>query len=91
VTLLDVRDGRLIGEYEAGGGESLPAYSSGRGHFYVRSDPGATIVTLEASPRGLKLVKEVQVPKAGHCLGAEDGYYWTCDAEAGQVLLFDDR
>lgn len=90
VALLDVRDGHRVGEYETGGGESLPAYSSGRGHFYVRSDPGTTVVTLEASSQGLKLIKEVQVPRAGHCLGAEDGYYWTCDADTGQVLLFND-
>ena len=92
VTLLDVTDGRLIDEYEVGGGESLPAYSSGADQFYVRSDPGTRIVTLEASAQGLEAVDEVQVPEVGHCLGADDeGRYWTCDAEAGQVLVFADR
>lgn len=92
VTLLDLKDGHLIDEYELGGGESLPAYSSGTDHFYVRSDPGTKIATLKASPQGLTLVREVQVPEAGHCLGADDqGRYWTCDADSGQLLLFQDR
>lgn len=84
--------GTLIDEYELGAGESLPAYSSGAGHFYVRSDPGTKIATLDASSQGLKLVREVQVPETGHCLGADDqGRYWTCDADAGQLLLFHDQ
>ena len=92
VTLLDVNDGHVIDEYEVGGGESLPAYSPGPDHFYVRSDPGTTIATLAASPQGLELIREVQVPEVGHCLGAdEEGHYWTCDAGTGQMLLFEDR
>ncbi|MFD1210919.1 YncE family protein [Arthrobacter sp. GCM10027362] len=92
VTLLDLKDGGRLGDYELGEGESLPAYSSGPGHFYVRSDPGTTIATLAASARGLELVRKVKVPETGHCLGADDtGRYWTCDARSGRVLLFQDR
>jgi hypothetical protein len=92
VVLLDLMDGRRLGDYEVGGGESLPAFSSGPGHFYVRSDPGTTIATLGASARGLELVRQVKVPEAGHCLGADDaGRYWTCDASSGRMLLFKDQ
>ncbi|MBT2597215.1 YncE family protein [Arthrobacter sp. ISL-72] len=90
VTLLDTVDGHLIDKYELGGGESLPAYSAERDHFYVRSDPGTTVAVLEATPQGLKEVRKVQVPEAGHCLGAEGPYYWTCDAKGGRVLIFKD-
>ena len=91
VTLLDLKDGHPIGEYELGDGEALPAYSAGTGHFYIRSDPGDKIATLDATPQGLNLVREVQVPETGHCLGADNhGRYWTCDADAGQMLLFHD-
>ena len=92
VTLLDLKDGHRIDEYELGSGESLPAYSSGTGHFYVRTDPGTRIATLNATAQGLDLVREVQVPETGHCLGADDkGQYWTCDADTGQLLLFHDQ
>jgi hypothetical protein len=91
VVLLALKDGRRLGDYQLGGGESLPAYSAGPGHFYVRSDPGTTVATLAASARGLKLVRQVAVPENGHCLGADDtGSYWTCDADSGRLLLFKD-
>jgi DNA-binding beta-propeller fold protein YncE len=91
VTLLDANDGRLLGEYQVGGGESLPAYSSDSNHFYVRSDPGTKIAILQASRSGLTLVGEVKVPEAGHCMGADDvGRYWTCDEDSGRLLLFED-
>lgn len=91
VTLLDTADGHLIDEYQVGGGESLPAYSSQRDHFYVRSDPGTTIAILEATRQGLKEVRKVQVPEVSHCLGAEGAYYWTCDPKGARVLLFKDE
>ncbi len=92
VTLLDLEDGRQLGDYEVGGGESLPAYSTDTDHFYVRSDPGTTIATLAASTRGLEVVREVAVPEVGHCLGADGtGHYWACDAGSGRVLLFNDQ
>ncbi len=91
VTLLDANDGRWLGEYEIGGGESLPAYSPHSNHFYVRSDPGTKIATLQASRNGLTLLREVEVPEAGHCMGADDvGRYWTCDKNSGRLLLFRD-
>ncbi len=91
VTLLDANDGRWLAEYEVGGGESLPAYSPHSNHFYVRSDPGTKVVTLKASRSGLTLVGEVEVPAAGHCMGAGDvGRYWTCDEGSGRLLLFRD-
>jgi len=84
-------DGHRLGEYAVGGGESLPAYSSATGHFFVRSDPGTKLATLTGDRTGLHLVREVDVPEVGHCLGADDtGRYWTCDADRGRILGFDD-
>ena len=91
VTLLDAGDGHQVGAYEVGGGESLPAYSAERNRFYVRSDPGNTLAVLQASPEGLEEVRTVQVPETGHCLGANGEHYWTCDADAGSVLLVADQ
>ncbi|MBW3575730.1 MAG: hypothetical protein KY450_12840 [Actinobacteria bacterium] len=91
VSLLDLDSGRELGRYELGGGEALPAYSERTGHFYVRADPGTAIATLQPSKDGLTLVRQVEVPEAGHCLTTDDrGHYWTCDAEHGRVLRFDD-
>lgn len=91
VSLLDLDDGRQLGRYAIGGGEALPAYSERTGHFYVRSDPGTTIVTLQPSGDGLTLVRQVSAPRDGHCLTADDrGHYWTCDAQQGRVLRYDD-
>jgi DNA-binding beta-propeller fold protein YncE len=91
VSLLSLNDGRRLGRYATGGGEALPAYSAATNHFYVRGDPGTSLVTLKASEAGLAEVDEVSVPNAGHCLTADDvGHYWTCDAEHGRVLRFDD-
>ena len=91
VSLLSLTDGRQHGRYAAGGGEALPAYSATTRHFYVRGDPGTRLVTLEPSRAGLAKVGEVTVPRAGHCLTADGaGHYWTCDAEHGRVLRFDD-
>ena len=91
VSLLSLEDGRQLRRYASGGGEALPAFSGAAGHFYVRGDPGTSLVTLEASDAGLARVDQVTVPDAGHCLTADDtGHYWTCDAEHGRVLRFDD-
>ena len=91
VSLLSLDDGRQLGRYSAGGGVALPAFSRAAGHFYVRADPGAKLVTLAASDAGLAEVDHVSVPEAGHCLTADDvGHYWTCDADHGRVLRFDD-
>jgi len=92
VVLLDLDDGRRLDRYAVGDGEALPAYSSRSGHFYVRGDPGTRLATLAPSSDGLRLVKEVTVPEVGHCLTADTaGHYWTCDADAGRILRFDDR
>lgn len=92
VVLLDLDDGRQLDRYEVGGGEALPASADSADHFYVRSDPGTTIATLQPSNDGLTLVHEVKVPENGHCLTADNrGHYWTCDSDHGRVLRFDDR
>jgi hypothetical protein len=91
VALLDVDNGRQLARYVSGGGEALTAYSSSADHFYVRGDPGTKLATLTASKDGLALVDEVEVPDVGHCLTADGvGHYWTCDAEDGRVLRFND-
>ncbi len=91
VSLLDLDDGRQLGHYEVGGGEALPAHAEQTGHFYVRADPGTTIATLQPDQNGLTLVREVTVPEVGHCLTTDDrGHFWTCDAEHGRVVRFDD-
>ena len=91
VSLLDLNSGRQLGRYQVGGGAALPAWSDRTGHFYVRSDPGTTIATLQPAENGLTQVGQAAVPKAGHCLTADDrGHYWTCDADRGRVLRFDD-
>jgi len=92
VSLLSLGDGRRLGRFAAGGGDALPAYSRTAGHFYVRGDPGRKLSTLKATKSGLTEVDHVRVPRVGHCLTADDvGHYWTCDAEHGRVLRFDDR
>jgi len=91
VSLLSLTDGRQGGRYAAGGGEALPAYSAATDHFYVRGDPGTRLVALKPSIAGLAKVDQVTVPRAGHCLTADDaGHFWTCDAEHGRVLRFND-
>ncbi|MDP8932178.1 MAG: hypothetical protein M3O70_27310 [Actinomycetota bacterium] len=91
VSLLDPDDGRQLGRYAVGGGEALPAYSESARHFYVRSDPGTTIATLQPSNDGLVLIRQVVVPEIGHCLTADNlGHYWTCDSQRGRILRFDD-
>src|SRR5215218_3762057 len=92
VVLLDLDDGRRLDRYAVGDGEALPGYSSRSNHFYVRGDPGTRLATLAPSSHGLRLVKEVAVPEVGHCLtGDTVGHYWTCDADGGRILRFDDR
>jgi hypothetical protein len=92
VRLLGLDDGRQLSRHAVGGGESLPAYSASTGHFYVRSDPGTTLATLALDGGRLSVVREVTVPANAHCLIADDvGHYWTCDADAGRILRFDDR
>jgi len=91
VSLIDAESGEQLGHYSGGGGTSLPAYSNATRHFYIRSDPGEIITTLEGSDEGLRAIGEVTVPAAGHCLTADDlGHYWTCDSEAGTILRFSD-
>lgn len=69
----------------------MPAYSDRTGHFFVRSDPDTVIATLQPSDDGLTLVRQVEVPEAGHCLVADDlGHYWTRDSKHGRLLRFDD-
>jgi len=92
VTLVDLEDGHQLGQYRVGGGESLPGYSVRSGHFYVRSDPGATLATLQPTSTGLTEVATVTVPEVGHCLTADNrGHYWTCDANNGRLLRFEDN
>jgi hypothetical protein len=92
VVLLDLDDGHEIDRYSVGGGESLPGHSARSGHFYARSDPGTKLATLAASRNGLSATAEVEVPEVGHCLtGDEVGHYWTCDADHGRILGFDDH
>ena len=91
VALLDLDDGHRLDQYAVGDGEALPGYSPRSDHFYVRADPGTRLATLAASPQGLQLVRRVEVPDVGHCLTADTvGHYWTCDAQGGRVLRFDD-
>jgi hypothetical protein len=91
VSLLRTDTGEQLGRYAVGGDESLPAFSAKTGHFYARGDPGTRLTTLAATKHGLRPVTDVAVPRAGHCLTADDqGHYWTCDATRGRLLRFDD-
>lgn len=91
VVLLDAATGEQLDTYDVGDGESLPAWSDATHHFYVRSDPGTTLATLDPGRTGLTLVRDVDVPAVGHCIGADDhGHYWTCDAVRGRLLRFSD-
>jgi streptogramin lyase len=91
VALLDTRTGDRLDDYDVGGGEALPAWSRRTGHFYVRSDPGTRLATIDPSQDGLTPIRDVEVPSVGHCLGTDNqGHYWTCDATRGQLLRFDD-
>jgi streptogramin lyase len=92
VVLVDAETGEEIDHYDLGGDESLPAWSDESGHFYVRTDPGTTVAVLEPSESGLSLVREVDVPAVGHCLGSDNrGHYWTCDGADGRLLRFEDQ
>ena len=92
VALLDLGSGRALARHAIGGHEALPAYSPATDHFYVRSDPGTKLATLQPTRRGLDRVATVDVPRDGHCLTADDrGHYWTCDARGGRILQFGDR
>ena len=91
VSLLRSDTGEQLGRWAVDGGESLPAFSAKTGHFYARGDPGTRLATLAATKHGLRPVTDVAVPRAGHCLTADDqGHYWTCDAAGGRLLRFDD-
>lgn len=91
IVLLNARTGDRLGDYKVGGGDSLPAWSPRAGHFYVRSDPGTRLATLDPSRDGVTPLRDVEVPSGGHCMGADNqGHYWTCDAARGRLLRFDD-
>jgi DNA-binding beta-propeller fold protein YncE len=90
--VLDQDGGALLAGYEAGTGEALLAYSPALGHFYLRGDPGAQVDVLAVcGDGGMSVLGKATAPQFGHGLVADDrGAVWGCDAQAGQILRFED-
>jgi hypothetical protein len=93
VAVLDLNnDGKQLGSYSLGPGETILAYAPSLGHFYLRGDPGIPVAMLGVSSTGsLSLLGTVNAANYGHCATADDrGFVWVCDANGGRLLRFQD-
>jgi len=94
VVVLDAKaDGKELGRFPLGTGTTILAYAPKLRHFYLRGDPGTTIVILgiggDGKPSELCRVESPAV--RWHCATADDrGGFWVCDAARGRILRFAD-
>jgi hypothetical protein len=93
VTVLDLdKDGKQLGSYTLGSGETILTYAPQLGHFYLRGDPGLPVAMLGVSSTGgISLLGTVQSAERGHCETTDDrGNLWVCDTATGRLLRFPD-
>lgn len=86
--VLDADDGTRLAGFEAGGGETILAYASANGHFYLRGDVGGDLAILAVCDDGdLHELARVAIPERGHGMTADvHGNVWICDEASGGVV-----
>jgi hypothetical protein len=93
VTVLSIdEDGKQLGTFDLGTGESSLAYSPSLRHFYLRGDPGVEIAVLDIPDSGSPvLLKKLATSQRGHVMAADDrGFLWVADPAAGRLLRYKD-
>lgn len=93
VVVLDAKaGGAVVGRHALGTGTTILAYSQSLHHFYLRGDPGPTVVVLGIGSDGVpRALGSFESASRGHCATADDrGNVWLCDAVSGRLLRFAD-
>jgi DNA-binding beta-propeller fold protein YncE len=92
VSVLDLKNGRLLGEASSGAGVDLIAYDQKLGHVYLPGADSATMAIVGISSSGAaSVLKTAQTVKGAHCVTADDrGQVYVCDPVHGKILVFRD-
>ncbi len=92
LAVLDVKDGRKLGEASSGSGVDIIAYSPKLRHAYLPGAESATMAVIGISADGsAKVLRTVAAAKGSHCVTADDhDNAYICDPMHGQLLVLHD-
>jgi len=92
LTVLDIKDGRKLGEASSGSGVDIIAYDPKLAHAYLPGAESATMAVIGISADGsAKVLRSVPAAKGSHCVVADDrANAYICDPRRGRLLIFHD-
>lgn len=93
VSVLDLKNGKLLGEASAGSGVDVIAYDQKLAHVYLPGADSGTIAVVGISSSGAaSVLKTVPIVKGAHCVTADDrDQVYLCDPATGSIIIFKDE
>jgi hypothetical protein len=92
LTVLNVKDGRKLGEASSGSGVDIIAYNPKLHHAYLPGAESATMAVIGISADGsAKVQRTIAAAHGSHCVTTDDrDNAYICDPRHGQLLVFHD-
>ena len=92
VSVLDLKDGKRLGEASSGSGVDIVAYNPTLAHVYLPGEESATMAIIAISPEGKpSVLGTVKTADGAHCVAADDhNNVYVCDPSAGRLLIMKD-
>jgi DNA-binding beta-propeller fold protein YncE len=92
VSVLDLKNGRILGEASSGSGVDIIAYDEKLGHLYLPGADNGTIAVVAISSTGAAtILKTARTVEGAHCATVDDrDQVYVCDPAHGKILVFKD-
>jgi DNA-binding beta-propeller fold protein YncE len=92
LSVLDINNGRLLGEVSAGAGIDIIAYNQKLAHVYLPSADTGSMAVIGISGSGAPtLLRRTATVKGAHCVTADDrDHIYVCDPMHGKILVLKD-
>lgn len=92
VTVLELKNGSLLGEASSGAGVDVIAYDQKLAHVYLPGADSGTIAIVEISISGAaRVLKTADTVEGAHCATVDDrDQVYVCDPAHGRILVFKD-
>ena len=92
LSVLDLRNGTLLGQASSGDGVDIISYNPRLAHAYLPGEASGTMAIIGISEKGAATVlATVKTAEGAHCVASDDrGNAYICDPHAGRLLIVKD-
>jgi DNA-binding beta-propeller fold protein YncE len=92
LSVLDLKNGKLLGKTSSGSGMDVIAYDQKLAHVYLPGADSGTMAIIGISSNGVPVVlRTINTVEGAHCATSDDrNQVYVCDPEHGKILVFKD-